>query len=101
MKKRLLLLSLVLVACIALGSTSITAEATNSPKVIEVGKDAKSISQAIDLADSGDTILVPARVYKEQIYIDQDKSGITIKGENGTVINGSDIKSGRNTGAMV
>ena len=92
---------MVLVACIVLGSIFINAEAKNITKVIEIGEDAKSISQAIDFADSGDNILVPARVYKEQIYIDQDKSGITIKGENGTVINGSDIKSGRNTGAMV
>ena len=50
MKKRLLLFSLVLVACIALGSTSITVEAKSSPKVIEVGKDTKTISEAIEAA---------------------------------------------------
>ncbi|SDI32347.1 Right handed beta helix region [Pseudobutyrivibrio sp. 49] len=101
MKKRLLLLSSVLVALVALGSTSITTEAKNSPKVIEVGKDTKTITQAIEAAESGDTILVPARVYKEQLYIDQEKSGITIKGENGTILDGSGIKPGRNTGTMV
>lgn len=101
MKKRLLLFSLVLVASIALGSTSITAEAKSSPKVIEVGKDTKTISEAIEAAASGDTIIVPANVYKEQITINQDKSGITIKGENGTVLDGSDIRPGRNTGSMV
>lgn len=101
MKKSILLFSLFFATCIVLESTSIITEAKTSPKVIEVGKDTKTISQAIDLAKSGDTILIPASVYKEQIYIDQGKNGITIKGENGTVLDGSNIKPGRNTGSMV
>ena len=101
MAKRLVLVVSLLATCFILGNMSINAEAKRSPRVIQVGKDVVTISEAIEEATSGDTVLIPAKVYNEQISIGQDKSGITIKGETGAILDGSRIKPGRNTGSMV
>lgn len=54
---------------------------------ITVGKDAATIQEAVDMAKEGDVIFVPAGVYDEMVSVEKD--GITLRGEAGTVFDGS------------
>lgn len=72
--------------------TNVKAASTKASNIITVGKDADTISDAIDMAEDGTTIIVPKGVYKEQIAIDEEHNGITILGEDGAILDGSSIK---------
>ena len=67
--------------------------------VIRVGRDAKTISAAIDQAKKGDIIEIPKGVYKEMVSV--DKAGITLKGENGAVLDGSSMKPTSSNSTML
>ncbi len=57
--------------------------------VITVGKDAETISEALDKAEKGNVVFLPAGIYKETVSIEKD--GITFRGEQGTVFDGSEF----------
>ncbi len=58
--------------------------------IITVGKDAATIAEAIEKAAAGDVVFVPQGIYKETVGIEKD--GITLRGEEGTVIDGADME---------
>ena len=57
--------------------------------IITVGTDAGSISEAIDKAQEGDIVFVPKGIYAETVGIEKD--GITLRGEEGTIIDGAGL----------
>ena len=64
--------SLFLTAVLALGCSPSNPKVKAATNKIVVGADAPTISDAIDMAVSGDTIVVPAGNYIEQLYIETD-----------------------------
>ncbi|HEY94285.1 MAG TPA: hypothetical protein G4O15_05055 [Dehalococcoidia bacterium] len=60
------------------------------PVIIEVPEDYPTIQEAIDAANSGDTIIVHAGIYEEGVFIPPGKDGITLSGESGTIMDGDD-----------
>ncbi len=100
MKKILrLVASCTFIACLTLygdiGTTPV-----NAKEPIRVGSQgAKTIEDAIENANEGDTIIVPAGVYKEQISVETD--GITIIGEDGAVLEGSKITPKSSDDSMI
>ncbi len=58
--------------------------------VITVGTDAATISEAIDKAAEGDVVFVPKGIYTETFGI--EKNGITVRGEEGTIIDGEGME---------
>ena len=95
--KTRLLASGMLVAALGLGCMPSMGHVEAASNTIRVGTDAATISDAIDMAESGDTIIIPTGTYKEQIYIEKDD--INLIGEVGAVLDGSKItpKSGQDT----
>ena len=57
---------------------------------IIVGSDAPSIQDAVNMAGEGTVIFLPKGTYEEFVYIDKD--GITLMGEEGTVIDGTNVE---------
>ena len=74
-----------------------TAEPTDTPVtdtpaddgVITVGTDAATIAEAVNMAKAGDVVFLPADTYTETVGIEKD--GITLRGEEGTVFDGTGI----------
>ena len=58
-----------------------------------------SIEDALEQAKEGDTIFVPAGLYKEQISVEID--GVTIKGEDGTILEGTGINPTEDNDSMI
>ena len=57
---------------------------------ITVGTDAATIEEAVAIAIEGDVIFVPKGIYSETVGIEKD--GITFKGEDGTIFDGTDYE---------
>ena len=89
----------VLAASLAIACTPTFSNVYAASSSIRVGSDAPTISDAIDMADSGDTIIIPKGVYAEQISVETD--GITIKAEKGAILDGSRIKPKSGASSMV
>ena len=70
-------------------ATTDTSAATESV-MITVGVDAATIAEAADKAKDGDVIFLPKGIYSETVGIEKD--GITLRGEEGTVFDGSDYE---------
>ncbi|MBO4458734.1 MAG: right-handed parallel beta-helix repeat-containing protein [Butyrivibrio sp.] len=58
-----------------------------------------SIEDALEQAKEGDTIFVPAGQYKEQISVEVD--GVTIEGEEGTILEGTGITPTEDDDSMI
>jgi parallel beta-helix repeat protein len=56
------------------------------------------IQEGVDLAGVGDTIMVAPGVYHEEVVIGENKSGVSIIAEEGTVIDGKGLGSGIRVG---
>ncbi|WP_406543755.1 right-handed parallel beta-helix repeat-containing protein [Pseudobutyrivibrio sp.] len=91
--------SLFLTAVLALGCSPSNQKVKAATNKIVVGADAPTISDAIDMAVSGDTIVVPAGNYIEQLYIETD--GISIIGEDGAILDGSTITPNSRESSMI
>ncbi|PCE16162.1 hypothetical protein AUC47_09445 [Microbacterium sp. SZ1] len=86
-----LLVSAVLVPTLLMSGCSATESATEddrAPALLRVPADHETITDAVDAAAEGDTVLVAAGVYRETVAI--DTAGITLRGEarNEVVIDG-------------
>ena len=72
----------------------------NAKETIRVGSQgAKTIEDAIEKANEGDTIIIPKGEYKEQISVETD--GITIVGEDGAVLEGAKITPTSSDDSMI
>ncbi|SDB48487.1 Right handed beta helix region [Pseudobutyrivibrio sp. YE44] len=89
----------VLAASLAVTCTPAFSNIYAASSSIRVGSDAPTISDALDMADSGDTIIIPAGTYAEQISVETD--GITILAEDGAVLDGSRLKPSSGDSSMV
>jgi len=91
--------SCTFIACLTLYGDMGTVP-VNAKESIRVGSQgAKTIEDALEEADEGDTIVIPAGRYKEQISIETD--GITIVGEDGAVLDGSKITPKSSNDSMI
>lgn len=104
-KERVKMLTGVLGACFfafssfSMNALSITAFAEGSGQTYTVGRDATSINEALEKASSGDTIVIPAGKYSEQIVVSKDN--IKLVGEAGAVLDGTDITPTETAYAMI
>ncbi len=57
--------------------------------IITVGTDAATIAEAVEMAKAGDVVFLPAGTYTESVAVEKD--GITLRGEDGTVFDGTGI----------
>ena len=58
--------------------------------MIIVGTDAATIAEALGKASEGDTVFIPKGIYHETVSV--EKNGVTLKGEDGSVIDGGELK---------
>jgi parallel beta-helix repeat protein len=56
------------------------------------------IQEGVDFASVGDTVVVASGVYREEVVIGRNKSGISLMGEEGAVIDGEGRRSGIRVG---
>ena len=94
MRNRLVALLLVSAAVLVSGCTAPAAQDTaeKPPTILAVPADFATISEAVDAAAEGDTVLVSAGVYDETVTI--DTAGITLRGQdrNDVVIDGEVLR---------
>lgn len=56
------------------------------------------IQEGVDFANVGDTVVVASGVYREEVVIGRNKSGISLIGEEGAIIDGEERRSGIRVG---
>ena len=90
-KKNLLVLPGIFCSVLLFSLTSTISIKAEEREPIVVGNDGiNSISEALEKANNGDTIKIPAGTYNEQLCI--TKPGITIDAEDGVILNGEGLK---------
>ena len=89
--KFIILFSIFLLPLLMLSGCSSQADdkekPANEPVIV---RDVSIISEALGKAREGDVVVIPAGIYKETIRV--EKNGITLKGSQGTVIDGTDVE---------
>ena len=89
-KKNLLVLPGILCSVLLFSLTSTISIKAEEGETIVVGSDGiNTISEALEDANDGDTIKIPAGTYNEQLCITKS---ITIDAEEGAVLDGGDVK---------
>ena len=56
------------------------------------------IQEGVDVVSPGDSIMVASGVYREEVVIGRNKSGISLVGEDGAVVDGEGLRSGIRVG---
>jgi parallel beta-helix repeat protein len=59
------------------------------------------IEEGINASSCGDTIVVAAGVYHEEVYLSENKSGISLVGEEGAIIDGEGRRNGLRIGILM
>lgn len=78
---------LLAAAMCAAGFSTLSATA-DGPRTWVVGVDADSIQATVDLASPGDTVLIPDRVYQEEVFVTTPDLTITGASRLGTILDG-------------